>query len=70
MLQALSIKDESSKASYLYALSVAYAGVGDVENGVRYLRLARAKAAARSDAKLLESIAEDLRMLGGEESPY
>ncbi len=70
LLQALSIKDESAKASYLYALSVAYAGAGDVENGVRYLRLARAKAAAKSDAKLLESIGEDLRMLGGEESPY
>jgi len=70
LLKALSVQDESSKASYLYAVSVAYVGVGDVENGVRYLRLARVKAAARNDSKLLESIGEDLRLLGGEESPY
>ena len=36
---------------------------------MRYLRLARVKAAARNDSKLLGSIGEDLRLLGGEERP-
>lgn len=66
LLKALSVQDEGTRASYLYAVGVAYAGVGDVENGVRYLRLARAKAAARNDSKLLESVSEDLRLLGNE----
>jgi tetratricopeptide (TPR) repeat protein len=66
LLRSLTVQDEATKASYLYAVAVAYAGVGDLENSVRYLRLARSKTAV--DSKLLQSIDADLRLLTGEDT--
>ena len=63
LLLALGTKDQESEPAYLYALGAAYARAGDRENGVRYLRLAREKAAAGQHASLLESINRDLRLL-------
>jgi tetratricopeptide (TPR) repeat protein len=65
LLKALSTEDEGIKASYLYAVGIAYAELGDLENGLRYLHLAREKAVARNQSKLLASIDEDLRLLEG-----
>jgi tetratricopeptide (TPR) repeat protein len=69
LLRALTVQDEGTKVSYLYAVGLAYASAGDLENAVRYLRLARVKAAARNDSKLLDSVSEDLRLLSNEERP-
>ena len=63
LLKALNTEDADSQPSYLYAVGAAYVRAGDKENGVRYLRLAREKAAARRQAKLLESIDRDLETL-------
>ena len=68
MLKALTTEDEGMKVSYLNAVGIAFAGVGDLENGVRYLRLALLKARARQDSNLAQSIGDDLRLLAGEES--
>jgi len=46
LLKALTTEDEGMKVSYLNAVGIAFAGVGDMENGVRYLRLALMKARA------------------------
>lgn len=68
LLKALSTGDEEKKASYLHALGIAYADVGDLVNASRYMRLARDKAAARHQSELLENINDDLRLLAGERS--
>ena len=68
LLKALTTEDEATRVSYLYAVGIAFAGVGDLENGVRYLRLALSKARARQDSKLTQNIGDDLRLLAGEES--
>jgi tetratricopeptide (TPR) repeat protein len=65
LLKALSTVDEDTKPSYLYAVGIAYADLGDLENGLRYLHLARKRAATRNQSKLLASIDEDLRLLEG-----
>lgn len=65
LIQALSTNEEDSKASYLQALGIAYASLGDVENARRYLRLARQTAAAHSQMQLAGSIDDDLKLLGG-----
>jgi len=69
LLKALKTEDEDAKASYLYAVGIAFADFGDLENGLRYLRLARDKAEGRKQATLLASIADDLRLLQSGKSP-
>jgi len=63
--QALTIDDEEAKASYLDAFAIAYADLGDLSNGLRYLHLARDKAAVRHQTALLKSIDDDLQLLEG-----
>jgi tetratricopeptide (TPR) repeat protein len=69
LLKALRTEDEDAKTSYLYAVGIAFADVGDLENGLRYLRLARDRAEVRKQASLLTSIADDLRLLESGTSP-
>jgi len=69
LLKCLGTSDEESKPAFLYALGAAYARSGDTQNGLHYLRLAREKAAARGQAKLVESIDADLRILETEGMP-
>ena len=63
LLKALAVEDEATRVSYLHAVGVAYASLGDLDNALRYLRRARESAAARGLTKLVESIDEDLRLL-------
>jgi tetratricopeptide (TPR) repeat protein len=63
--EALSAGGPDTEAVYLYALGAAYVRAGSKSEGARFLRLAREKAAARQQSKLLESIDRDLRMLEG-----
>ena len=70
LVKALSTKDQESEPPYLYALGAAYTRAGDRENGLWYLRLARAKAAARQQLRLVESIDRDLRLLEAEGRPH
>jgi tetratricopeptide (TPR) repeat protein len=65
LLKALATKDQASKTSYLHALGIAFSSVGDLESAIRYLHLARAKAVANKETKLLAGIEEDLRLLQG-----
>jgi tetratricopeptide (TPR) repeat protein len=65
LLRALSTDDEEIKSSYLHALGIAYADLGDLLNAVRYMHLSREKAAALHQANLLERIDQDLEMLEG-----
>src|SRR5256885_1450686 len=69
LLRALKTEDEDAKASYLYAVGIAFADVGDLENGLRYLRLARDKAEGRKQVSLLTGITEDLRLLQSGKGP-
>ena len=69
LLKAVKTEDEDARASYLYAVGIAFAGAGDLENGLRYLRLARDRAEARKQASLVASIADDLRLLESGMSP-
>lgn len=69
LLKSITTDDEESKPSYLYALGATYARAGDRKNGLHYLRLAREKAAARGQLKLVESIDEDLQILEAEGTP-
>jgi len=69
LLKALATEDEESKASYLQALGIAYASLGDLENALRYMNRARQRASAQKQAKLVEGIDEDLRLLGGASGP-
>jgi tetratricopeptide (TPR) repeat protein len=66
LLKSLATEEPETKSSYLHAIGIAFATLGDVENGVRYLRVARRKAAAQNQAQLVETIDEDLRLLGGD----
>ena len=66
LLKSLDTRDENSKPSYLYAVGAAYARAGNREDGLRYLRAARERAAARGQSGLVQSIDEDLRLLEGE----
>jgi tetratricopeptide (TPR) repeat protein len=63
LLKTLNTPDEDAKASYLYAVGAAYARSGDRQNGLKYMREAREQAATRHQAKLIESIDGDLRLL-------
>ena len=69
LLKALSTDDENLKTSYLQALGIAYASLGDIENALRYMNRARQRGTAQNQTKLVESIDEDLRMLGGASTP-
>jgi Tfp pilus assembly protein PilF len=69
LLRALKTEDEDAKTSYLYAVGIAFADVGDLENGLRYLRLARDRAEVRKQASLLASIADDLWLLESGKNP-
>jgi tetratricopeptide (TPR) repeat protein len=69
LLKALDAADGEARISYLHAVGVAYAGAGDLDNALRYLRRARQLAAAGSHTKLVESIDEDLRLLEGAADP-
>lgn len=62
--QTLTPDDEHAPA-YLYALGAAYGRAGDRENALHYLRLAREKASALGQAKLLADIEQDLRTVEG-----
>jgi tetratricopeptide (TPR) repeat protein len=62
--QTLTPEDEHTP-TYLYALGAAYGRVGDRQNALRYLRLAREKASALGQAKLLTDIEQDLHTLEG-----
>jgi tetratricopeptide (TPR) repeat protein len=63
LLKALNTEDPDSRPSYLYAVGAAYVRAGEKETGVNYMRLAREKAAAQRQEKLLESIDRDLETL-------
>jgi tetratricopeptide (TPR) repeat protein len=63
LLKTLSTQDEEAKPTYLYALGVAYARAGDRDNGIRYLLLARDRAASRHQSTLLNSIDRDLHTI-------
>jgi superkiller protein 3 len=65
LLKAVAVADEATKSSYLYAVGIAYADLGDLENGLRYLRLARQKAMAEKQSSLLQRIDDDWRLLEG-----
>ncbi|PYV07433.1 MAG: hypothetical protein DMG26_00115 [Acidobacteria bacterium] len=65
LLQALTTDDEEAKVSYLHAVGIAYADLGDLSNGLRYLHLAREKAAVRHQTALVKSIDDDLQLLEG-----
>lgn len=69
LLKALATEDEEIKASYIQALGIAFASLGDLENALRYMHLARQRASAQKQAKLVEGIDEDLRLLGGASGP-
>ncbi len=66
LLKAVAVADEATKPSYLYAVGIAYADLGDLENGLRYLRLAREKAEAENQSSLLQRIDDDRRLLEGQ----
>jgi tetratricopeptide (TPR) repeat protein len=57
--------DDTHTPAYLYALGAAYGRAGDRENALHYLRLARERASALGQAKLLADIEEDLRTVEG-----
>jgi tetratricopeptide (TPR) repeat protein len=63
LLKTISVGDEDSQPTYLYALGAAYARSGDTVDAQRYLRLAREGAMARGQSQLVESIDADLRAL-------
>jgi len=63
LLEALTVQDEEAKTSYLHAIGIAYAELGDLDNALRYMRQARERAVVRSHTKLVETIDEDLRLL-------
>jgi tetratricopeptide (TPR) repeat protein len=65
LVQALARASEDLQPSYLHALGLAFTNLGDIENGLRYLRLARGRATARQQTELLQSIDEDLQLLDG-----
>ena len=69
LLKSLSTTDKENKPSYLYAVGAAYVRAGDRENGLRYLNLARQEAATLEQSKLVESIDNDLRTLGAQQTP-
>ena len=66
LLRAVESADEATKPSYLYAVGIAFADLGDLENGLRYLRLASGKAAKEKQPELLKRIQDDQRLLEGE----
>jgi len=57
------VQDEEARTSYLHAIGIAYAELGDLDNALRYMRQARERAVARNYTKLVETIDEDLRLL-------
>lgn len=69
LLKSLSTTDKENKPSYLYAVGAAYVRAGDRDNGLRYLNLARQEAATLEQSKLVESIDNDLRTLGVQQTP-
>ena len=69
LLKSLSTEDQESAPAYLYAVGAAYVRAGGRENGLRYIRMAREKAAAQHQSNLLDSIDRDLRMLEGKRTP-
>jgi len=62
LLKALATDEEETRTSYLHAIGIAFTSLGDLESGLRYLRLAREKAVALKQTSLLESIDEDMRL--------
>jgi Tfp pilus assembly protein PilF len=66
LLKAVESADEATKPSYLYAIGIAFADLGDLENGLRYLRLASATAAMEKQSELQKRIEDDRRLLEGE----
>jgi tetratricopeptide (TPR) repeat protein len=69
LLKSLSTTEKENKPSYLYAVGAAYVRAGDRANGLHYLSLARQEAAALEQSKLVESIDDDLRTLGAQQTP-
>jgi len=69
LLRAVAGTDEATKPSYLYAVGIAYADFGDLENGLRYLHLAGEKAEMEKQTSLLKRIDDDRRLLEGEGGP-
>lgn len=69
LLKALSTEDAVTRTSYLHAVGVAFASLGDLEDALRYMHVAREQAAARNQTELVESIDADLRLLEGDASP-
>jgi tetratricopeptide (TPR) repeat protein len=55
--------DDEKSPRYLYALGAAFARSGDRQSALRYIRRARAEAAARGQSDLLASIDRDLHAL-------
>jgi len=62
LLKTLTPEDENTPR-YMYALGATYGRAGDYSNAIKYLRSARAKAAARNQDQLLASIDRDLKSL-------
>lgn len=62
--------EDENTARYVYALGAAFARSGDRENALRYIRQARAGAAARGQSELLASIERDLRTLEASGTPH
>ena len=54
---------ETERPLSLYALGGAYVRLGDIQNGLQYLRQARDEARAQNQSSLLENIEKDLRTL-------
>lgn len=69
LLKALTTQNEETKTSYLQAIGIAYASLGDLEDALRYLHLARDKATVQNQTKLVESIDDDLQLLEGNARP-
>ncbi len=68
LLKTLQPEDQNTPA-YLYALGAAYARAGDRVSATRYLHMAKERASARGQSRLLASIEKDLKTLEGEGAP-
>jgi len=62
LLETIKLEDEKTPIC-LQALSAAYEGAGDIDSALRYLQLARERAAARGMDELTAQIQRDMDRL-------